>query len=86
MFKHYGYQAPFHIEVNSKGDVHISPTKKNVQALQHLVRRARKAKMDEVTGGKNAGTFHGFKSIFELKKVIKAEQEVYVSLLCQHAA
>ncbi len=60
----------------------MSPNKKNVQALQHLVRRTRKVKMDEVMGGKNAGTFYGFESIFELKQLIKAEQEVYVSLLC----
>jgi hypothetical protein len=63
--------------------MHISPTKKNVQALRHLVWRTQKAKIDDVMDGKNARTFHGFKSIFELKQVIKTEQEV--SLLCQHA-
>jgi hypothetical protein len=53
-----------HVEINSSGDVHISPTKKKVQALRHLVRRTRKAKMEAAMGSKNAGTFHGFESIF----------------------
>ena len=53
-----------HTEVNSSGVVHISPTKKNVQAHRHLVRRNHKVKMDEVMGGNNADTFHGFESTF----------------------
>ncbi len=54
-----------HNEVKPSGDVHISPTKKNVQALRHLVRGTRKAKMEDALGSKNAGTFHGFESIFD---------------------
>jgi hypothetical protein len=36
-----------------------------LQALRHLVQSTCKAKMDEVMGGKNTGTFDGFESIFE---------------------
>ena len=35
-----------HTEVNSSGDVHVSPTKKNVQAHLHLDQRTRKAETD----------------------------------------
>ena len=44
---------------------HNSATKKNAQALLHLAQRTCKTKTDEVMGGKIAGTFDGFESIFE---------------------
>ncbi len=53
-----------HIEVNENGDVHISPTKKKVRAVRHLVDRTRKAETDEAIGG-SAGTFDGFEELME---------------------
>ncbi len=53
-----------HKEVNENGDVHISPTKKNVRAVRHLVNRTRKAKTEEAIGG-SADTFDGFEELME---------------------
>jgi hypothetical protein len=53
-----------HIELNDYGDVHISPTKKNVRAVRYLVNRTRKEKTNEAMGGR-AGTFDGFKELME---------------------
>jgi hypothetical protein len=70
-----------HIEVNENGDVHISPTKKNVCAVRHLVNRTHKAKTDEVIGG-SASTFDGFEELMESMLL----GSLYTSLLCQQAS
>ena len=53
-----------HIELNENGDVHISPTKKNVRAVRYLVNRTRKENTDEAMGG-SAHTFDGFEELME---------------------
>ncbi len=53
-----------HIEVNESGDVHISPTKKNVRVVRHLVNTIRKSTTEEAIGG-SAGTFDGFEELME---------------------
>jgi hypothetical protein len=53
-----------HIELNESGNVHISPTKKNVRALRYLVNRTRKEKTAEAVGG-SAGSFDGFEALME---------------------
>ncbi len=53
-----------HIEVNENGDVHISPTKKNMRAVRHLVNRTSKAKTEKAIGW-SASTFDGFEELME---------------------
>ncbi len=53
-----------HIELNENGDVHISPTKKNVRALCYLVNRTSKENTDEAMGG-SAHTFDGFEELMK---------------------